>query len=251
MAKDMLHEEQSELRSSTQQKEIDQTRRNLTRIGLTTPVLMSFSGYSPLANACATPSRHASGNTSPQTEEPVYSCNGKPPSYLVMCASFGSWPLGGLDAPQLQIQDGSGNPIGCTGGGVPSFDTFFSSDSNPPASKISSFGTTVDVYVGATTTFIPVLPTNGAGTVDQTRLASVWELLAFPEKQPDPQAAQFAQFIIAAIYNANADSTYPVSVDQAKEMFAKGPLTEYQPTNGVKWGVAEIIFYLQSTMGFV
>ncbi|HYE37637.1 hypothetical protein [Methylocaldum sp.] len=284
MSNDKLENDQVDSESSDQEHNVDQARRNLTRAGFAVPVLMSFSGYSPLANACMSPSRIFSGNASPQAGDTA-PCAGRSPGYWKVCQWFKEWnsPYGtenpavySATTQTTEQKKGTGTSTTTTttttwaeqttGGPAnysefeaekramlhygPEFSYLCSGGAQiPPLSKLYQLPATLNL-------------TNAQLIKPRTYGLSMWELLAFPadivanNTGMSMETVQLARHLVAAhlnIHHPTYGLGYPLTDAILSDMWqAASNGGEYFPngsngTPGNGWAARDIVCYIRST----
>jgi len=272
-----------EFGSSDQKHHIDQTRRNVTRAGFAVPVLMSFSGYSPLANAFMSPSKMFSGQASPQAGGDVIPSVGRSPGYWKTCQWFKNWksPAAG-EVPAVyfattetteQTTGGKGKSTTTTTTttwteqttGEPGSYSDFKAERRAMLHYGPEFGAVFPG--GAQIQPLPELfqlsgipdPTNAQLIKPRTYGLSMWELLAFPAEIASNagismDVVQLARHLVAAHLNIHAfGEDYPLTDAILNDMWlASSTGGEYFPagingTPGNGWTASDIVCYIQST----
>lgn len=287
MNNDEFENDQTDFESSNQKNDVDRARRNVTRAGLAVPVLMSFSGYSPLANAFMTPSRIFSGNASPQAAGDPIPSAGRSPGYWKACQHLKSWSSPHLtEVPAVYVATTEiGEQKGGNGGGKnksgeqsetttrweeetrggPGNYREFQAERRSMLHYGPEFGAAFPG--GAQILPLPELyQLSGASGLTDAQLIkprtyglSMWELLAFPAEIAGSsgvsmEVIQLARHLVAAHLNiyAFADD-YPLTDAILNDMWEAASMGgEYFPngihgTPGSGWSAGDIVCYLQST----
>lgn len=235
------------------------------------PVLMALSSRSALAATCLTPSRAMSGNMS--AANPVETCTfGRSPDYWAAPGHFAEWPI---DAPSLQIyaRTGPGNS-GYEGrwdpsspSAPPSLNQF---NYSPPPTVATSYR--IAVVLGtldfgaafiAPTAFQqrrglvnviknPASSVTGTPTLNSLRPLSFWEVLAYSSNVDNASTyGNLARHCAAAYLNALKFPEYPVTADQAVDMWLQGTSGGYcalgSCTPAQAWQPLDIVEYLSQT----
>jgi hypothetical protein len=248
------------------------SRRRLISGGLSVaPVLMAMSSKSALAATCLTPSRAMSGNMS--AANPVESCTpGRSPVYWAAPDHFTEWPV---DPPSLQIyaRTGSGNS-GYEGRWDPSSpsappDLSQFNYSPPPTVTTSHRIAVVSGVLDFGTAFTdstafqqrrglvnviknPASNVTGTPTLNNMRPLSFWEVLAYSSNVDNGSTyGDLARHCAAAYFNALKFPGYPVTADQAIDMWLQGTSGGYcalgSCTPAQEWQPLDIVGYLSQT----
>ncbi len=244
---------------------VQRGRRRLIAGGMgAAPVLMVLSSRSALATQCLTPSRMMSGNMSPHGDNATCTAGQSPGYYKVFQSGKPRWPS---TITNLPVYDSctSSTPTWSkyTQSGTPPLNKFKWSPTLKggemrvkPNSGAPIFGGSFVSLFSVAGGLVPVMPTFSNNTtapaVNTGRAVSLWEVLAYPESvHSDSNVAQLARHCIAAYFNAlKYGSDYPITKDQAVEMWVTGRLGNYCPAANCSdpWGPSYIVSYIKSTL---
>lgn len=196
---------------SEEAKSVDESRRRFTKSGLAVSgVLLTLASRSALGGdfVCKSPSGFLSGNVSAHGKPQT--CSGRTPGYWGRNRPA-QWP-----SPYLPGQCNSSSGNSCTNVSEWSGGTEFSSVFN-----CSGNGSIYKNY-----SMMQVIWLGGGG---------------------DPH--QLGAHIVSALLNARMGWTPVLTETQVKNIFNEWNLKGYfEPTAGVKWYAADIVYYLKTTM---
>lgn len=206
-------------------RSVDESRRRFGKSGLAASgVILTLASQPVLGQwACQSPSGFQSGNVSAHGDLPL--CSGLTPGYWQ--APNKQWPSPCMQGTCSNTKNLSSNEaVDWTGG------TAFSS--------IFNCGTYGAIYKSAC---LPVKK----GPCKPTSPLSFMQILLLNGKD---DSYQLGAHVVAAFLNAHAGLTMGVLTAQAvKDMFNEwAEKGYYEPSAGVQWSGADIVFYLQSTM---
>lgn len=205
-------------------RSVDESRRRFGKSGLAASgVILTLASQPVLGQwACLSPSGFQSGNASPHGQPPL--CDGRTPGYW---QAKKDWPSPCTTGTCSNAKNLSSNDPVDWMGGTPFCGTF-------------NCGTYGAHYQSAC---LPVKK----GPCKRTNPLSLMQILLLGGKD---DRYQLGAHIVAALLNAQMGWTNPVLTPQAvKAMFNEwGAKGYYEPSAGVQWSAADIVFYLQTTM---